>query len=49
MAGLATLQTQLALLKAERVSGAAGLSYEVKSFEYRSDADLQAAISGTLQ
>ena len=49
MAGLAALQTQHPFLKAERVSGATSLNYEVKSFEYRSDANLKAAISGTLQ
>ena len=45
MADLSTLQAQLASLKAARASGATRLSYEGKSIEYRSDADMQAAIS----
>jgi hypothetical protein len=49
MVGLANLQSQYPFPKAERISAAAGLNHEVRSFEYRSDAKLQAATSGTLQ
>ena len=45
MPDLATLQGQLSDLKAARASGASRVAYEGKATDFRSDAELQAAIA----